>query len=291
LPIIRPVRRTVHVIAIALTAVLVTGCERGTISVWLTDAPADEVSEVLVDFERVDLIRADGGRERFQLDPPLRVDLRALEGGLRVPVLDERGAEEGEYSGIHLFLARSSGVVGTVTDSQAQPHDLVLTGGDGRRIEIAHAFRVRSLRSGSHTIDIDLRRALRAPLDSGDPYRLDPAGSVRAVEDSTAGDLSGVVDNALIDDPDCEPAVYLYEGNTAGSGLGSAAPPFASTRVRAEAGVNPYHLAFLPNGNYTAALTCDAGLDDPEDDVDITFERVISGVPVRAGQTTGRNFQ
>ena len=62
---------------------------------------------------------------------------------------------------------------------------------------------------------------------------------------------------------------------------GSGAQPLSSALVRLDnAGNYPSRLAFLPAGTYTVAFTCQAALDDPASNDDVSFTRRTATVAV-----------
>lgn len=73
--------------------------------------------------------------------------------------------------------------------------------------------------------------------------------------------------------------------------LGSPTAPLTSAPVEMdiETGAFLYRAAFLPVGDYTAALTCEANLDEAESDEDIVFLEPQDAT-VTAGAATTVNF-
>ncbi len=147
-----------------------------------------------------------------------------------------------------------------------------------------------------YTIDFDLRRAITCPPGQSPACTLKPVE--RLVDNSTVGNIQGVVSNTLIPDG-CTPGVYLYtsvatvpEDMNSMAAADDANQPLAS--VVPVANSQPpyyYQFTFLPPGTYTVAFTCQAGEDDPDQtDASVTFNPVKIGITVVAKQTTTVDF-
>jgi hypothetical protein len=85
------------------------------VAIWTSDSPLEEVDEVHVTFDRVEFTR--GETRWVLLDRRLRMDLLALQNGVRALLAEGRG-EAGTYSTLHVRLA---------TDG-ALPHFIVRNG-------------------------------------------------------------------------------------------------------------------------------------------------------------------
>jgi len=133
-------------------------------------------------------------------------------------------------------------------------------------------------------IDWDLRQALADPQSAANPsngsysgYFLRPA--LRVTDMAAFATLFGTVEEALLSTEDgAEPsctndlaagtgsAVYVYQGQPAQPGdMGSQGDgPLVTATVSLNKDlVYTFEAHFLPVGNYTAALTCQASDDDP----------------------------
>jgi hypothetical protein len=93
------------------------------------------------------------------------------------------------------------------------------------------------------------------------------------VQDSEVGAIAGTVDPLLFKDvAGCVPRVYVFAdavGQAAGSTLpddqdGTAADPVVMATPDGTTGA--YKAAFLTQGNYTVAYTCNGDKDDPQTD-------------------------
>jgi hypothetical protein len=316
----RPLHKLLPCLALSAGLAL-TGCggsddgetfaRTGLISVSIKDAPVDEVSEVIVTFDRIDLKPRDGAAESITLASPRTVDLLALQGTNAASLIEEEELPAGNYDWMRLYLvADESKVVETVGGE----FGLFIPGNqppsnnpNQRFLHLASPFVIPADRHARLTIDVDLRKALvKRSSGPGSPYyMLRP--SLRLVDNSETGTLTGTVSPALISDPDCtsDPvsggnAVYVYRGATAIPGdiflddNGSERPrtdgashPFTSANVTLDtsSGEWQYTVGFLPAGEYSVAFTCQALDDEPGSEDGIVFTG-LSDVTIVAGEVS-----
>lgn len=271
----------------ALSLSLITGCDLfkndGRLSLQLTDAPYTDAEKVVITIDRVRLQARDGGHENFDLNPPRSVDLLQLSNGATQQLLDSEPLPSGDYDSIRLEL---------IDDSSGQSNYVQLKEGGIRALDVADKeldlqtdFSIDDKGTTALTLDVDLRRSLR-DSDNGD-YRLVP--QLRLVEDDKTGTVSGAVSASRVGSG-CVAAVYVYQGKVRPDDIGgTGAQPYSSTAIVADgSGGYRYTAAFLPEGSYTVAFTCDADQDNPEDNdsLDFTDEQV----DVRKGRTATQNF-
>lgn len=135
-------------------------------------------------------------------------------------------------------------------------------------------------------MDWDLRKGI---VEQGNgSYRLKPVLHLR--ENADVGAIRGIIQG---DDAECAEgevaAVYVYSGIVTPDDIdGTGVEPFASVRVVLnEAPVDDsFYIGMLDPGTYTYAYTCDALLDDPEDDNgNVTFYESETA-DVEAGEVT-----
>jgi hypothetical protein len=271
-------------------ALLLAACDDGEITVRLTDAPADELVSVVLAVRSVELERDNGDIEEFTFSPAREIDIASLVNGQTVTLLDSVRVEEGTFRNVRIrfqtedgpqspFVTAENGTVLRVRFVEARataPVSFTLDQGDRRGI----------------TVDMDLRRSLLLnDTDLGNQeIRMRPRA--RASLDDRAGILQGQVSPGLINQANCLPAVYLYEGEDVTPTRLNANPgPLTSMLVR-DRNSNPnYAFHAVPDGRYTIAFTCDALNDNPENSSQpVNFIR-SGNVRVRAGQTTTTNIQ
>ena len=317
---ISPIRsiRSMNISLLLLTTLLITACggsdsssAKGVASFDITDAPADEVTQVQLTINRIALKPENGSMIEISLEEPVVIgNLLDLQGGNAAPVVADTELPAGRYNWIRLYV--DGGFPDSyVTTNEGGSVDLFIPGqqantpADNRFLQLVSGFVIPAGGNVDFTIDVDLRRALTKPANS-DHYLLRPA--LRIIDNSQTGSLSGAVDTALLSDASCsnDPgsdrgnAVYLYQDNNAVSGdihvdefgapVGNNNPlTTANVTLDPETGLYSYRIGFVPAGDYTIALTCQA-LDDMPDQADsIDFLQTLN-VSVIAEQTNEVNF-
>jgi hypothetical protein len=142
-------------------------------------------------------------------------------------------------------------------------------------------------------IDWDLRQALSDPLGQAG-LNLRPA--LRVTDMAAYGTLDGVVNEALTtadecgDDPTVGNAVYVYEGevNEPADIQNADTDPAVTATVGQDM---TFSVSYLTAGEYTAAFTCQADLDESEMADDIIFSVIKMMVTVDVGETTSLIFE
>lgn len=274
--------------------------ESGTMSLAVTDAPADDVERVQITFDRVELQPANGERIVVELDEPVTIEnMLELQGSASEAIFDELEVAAGEYNFVRVFVI--GGVGGEddtpgsfVDDAEGNRFGLFVPGdqppsqGQGQRfVQLNSPFLVPANGAADFTLDVELRDALVDRTNQSQPhYLLRPA--LRLVDNSEIGHLSGEVDATIATSDTCfdvaavetVAAVYIYDGTEVTPGDACSSPsegegcpddvarPVASALVSSEDALVTfgYEVGFLAEGSYTAALTCNAPSDDPESD-------------------------
>ena len=277
------------------------------LSVSITDAPVDGASEVVITFTGVTVHADDGTRTTYPVEDPLTgepgrsIDLLALGGGEQIVLLDDVPLDYGRYSWIRLEvdLSYSDKAYIAFEDNPDALFELRCSSCDQSDLKLNRSFTVGEVceTDGSlepedseldepcgtgdagvaFTIDFDLRKSITDP-QSGDYYKLRP--TLRIVETELAGNFTGMVDESLIPEPELVEegessgcSVYTFAGSSVDPEdifLDDAGHPNPVTTadVKRDGVEFTYTAAFLVAGEYTAALTCDAGNDNPETDED-----------------------
>jgi len=312
------------ILAASLAAAIVAGCggggsskveldtSTGTLSIMLTDAAVDDVSEVWVEFAGLALKPADGDEIVVDFATPTSINLLELQDGRSEALLNNKQVPVGPYNWIRLDVNAD---FDNVFDSYALLDDgsqveLRIPSGSQTGLKLVSGFTVTANQSTNIMLDWDLRKALSDPR--GQPgMHLRPA--LRVTDMAVYGSLTGVVAEALVtemgpaepapDTPsiactngelhDMGNAVYLYEGEVADPldirGVDTDPAVTASVTQNAE-GVYEFAISYLSVGGYTAAFTCQASGDDPEVEDEIVFGAIINDVVVVDGATTHIEF-
>lgn len=311
------------IMAASVAAVFVAGCgggsssgepdsSTGTVSIMLTDAAVDNVSEVWVQFAGVALKPANGDEIVVDFATPSSINLLELQDGRSEALLNNKQVPIGPYNWIRLDV---NAEFDNVFDSYALLDDgsqveLRIPSGSQTGLKLVSGFTVTANQSTNIMIDWDLRKALSDP--HGQPgMHLRPA--LRVTDMAVFGTLTGTVAEALVievgpaeppaDAPniactngelhDTGNAVYLYEGEVTDplDIRGAETDPAVTATVTQNAeGVYEFGVSYLSVGSYTAAFTCQASGDDPEVEDEIVFGAVINDVVIADGATTHIEF-
>lgn len=258
-----------------------SGDDTSTVSLRVTDAPIDDAVSVVLQFIEVRLRNTDGAWTSYPVNPPRSIDLLSLQGTNTADLLVDEVADVGEYDEIRL-LVDSTPMMNFIDLGNAGKVELKIPSGSSSGLKIKGDFSVLENRSTSLVLDFDLRRSITIAGNSGN-YILKPV--IRLINDADAGSIRGTVDSTLLSDitacSDADPntynAVYAYTGHNVTPddidlGSNQNVEPYATTSVAWDdtSMTYLYEIAFLPAGDYTVALTCNAdaeNLDDGNDDL------------------------
>lgn len=286
------------------------GESTGSLSLSVTDAPVTEDVAVCIHFTGITLHHSDGDLIQIPYDPSTYVDpalttytcdpanppannavnLASLQGELSVALADSVEVKAGLYNWIRLDIDES---LSYVVDSGGAP-DLSCPSCDGEQsgLKLNRGIVVPAGGEANFMIDIDLAKSLNK--DPAGNYKLRP--TLRLVDMTETGKITGTVDSSLITGPSC--SVYVYALHDAiPDDYHAADTVLTSTKVVYEIDTYKYTAAYLQTDSsadptpYTVALTCDT--DDPEVDEDNTTVVVFTdgqNADVSTDQTTVINF-
>jgi hypothetical protein len=261
-------------------------------SLSVADAPVDGAQAVVVKFTGVELTGNGGKPVTINFDQPKTIDL-LKDSGTASAVLFNQPIPAGEYGQIRLMVVADGDPSNSyIIFSDGSMHGLQVPSGSETGYKLVSGFTVPSGGVVDYTIDFDLRKDLTCPTGLTPACTLKPAD--RLIDNTTVGNIQGVVDNTLIP-VGCTPGVYLYAGtvtspedmNSTGASTDTNLP--ISSKVPLADSVPPYYyqFTFLPPGSYSVAFTCQAAMDDPaKADSVVTFAPIKTGVSVTAGMTT-----
>lgn len=271
----------------------------GTIEVGIADAPVDNAEAVVIHFTEATLHGPDGNTTVMVFDPdtgdPGRsIDLLQLQGGIWTGLFDDV-VTAGHYSWIRLTLDLSQSYIQIAGNQYA----LRCTSCDNNGFKLVSSFNVVKDGSLILMLDFDLRKSITDPVGQHE-YILRP--TLRIIKVATSGDISGVIDPDLITElggfNGC--SVYAFAGNDAQLDdiyipMSMPVPdeqnnPISTGMVVFENNIYSYTISFLPEGNYTVALTCDADMDSADTDDVLTFSDPVN-VPVVSGQTSTADLE
>lgn len=277
---------------------------KGELSLSITDAPVRHADAVVIYFETAVIHSAEDGRvdvdviDPVTMQPGRSVDLLQLTGDRTIELLTETFTE-GTINWIRLMVDFDPEKTYIQIDGTRYPLRCISCEKNGLKVNTT--FDILPDMTNAYTLDFDLQKSITDP-QSHIEYILRP--TIRVVRNEIAGSIRGTVDASLISSlggsEGC--SVYVYDGNDATTDDiyipdGMPVPATHNNPVMAATvELNPmneiyeYHAAFLPAGNYTIALTCDAELDDPMvDDDTVSFYGAVNKM-VMSGQTTIHDF-
>jgi hypothetical protein len=316
-----------HFVACTLSTILLTACGGGSgassdnsndnlplpsFSLSISDAPVDDLSEVVVCFNQIELKSGEGdvtftvGNDSGMISAndlcldnsggvipnTVGVDLKQYTGSDSIALVEGITIEAGDYSQLRLII--SDGSYGT--DAETSEKIAVTVPSNELKLD---GFTATIGGTVDFTLEFDLKKSMTNPVGQAG-YFLKPRG-VRLVNNNEAGHITGVVAETLLIDNLCAPlsdsttnvaSVYIYEGTDIdievledNGGDENNSLPYASSAVTFDNEQTSYNfeIGFITVGEYTIALTCDTE-DNPEIDEDISFIS-SQNVSVTAGNT------
>jgi len=302
-----------NLVTCTLSALLLTACggssndntvndqELPNFSLAISDAPVDDLSEVVVCFNQIELKR-NGSDAIFSVGDEVEmivandlcldnsggiipntvgIDLTQYTGNESIALVDKISIEAGDYTQLRLIMSDGSYGIDAQTSEKISisvpSNELKLDG-----------FTATLGGTVGFTLEFDLNKAMTNPVGQAG-YFLNPRG-VRLVNNNESGHIEGTVSEALLIDNNlqCTPlsdssvnvaSVYMYEGTDIAietlednGGDEHNSLPYASTAVTFDSEQTSYNfeIGFIKAGDYTIAVSCDTE-DDPEVDEELTF--------------------
>jgi hypothetical protein len=272
-----------------MLAALLAGCE-GEITLDLAaELPSDpDITQVVAYVRGVELTTSSGSTETLEFRDSQRVEFIELADDNSVlRLFTDEELSEGVYTGVRLLFDEDRDDDAFVRLRNGTQFPLNIVQGD----HAALRFEVEDDDSTSEafTLLLDLRMSLSFDDDS-DEYTLTPA--MRTVVTADAGRIQGNVSVACPGDNLSRGAVYLFQGRnvTPDDIDGEGVEPFATSPVfTGQGGIFFYALRYLPEGNYTLAVTCNGNDEDPLENQDLGFRNVIN-VALDERETLTRNL-
>lgn len=284
-------QQRISVMAAGLVLLGLTGCggggdeggQTGRMNLAVTDAPLDEASSVVVQFNAV-AFKPQGAGEivRTVLPAARQLDLLQYQEGRAALLLENIEMPAGAYEWVRLIVDNEPNVRDSyLVRTTGEECELRVPSGAESGLKLNRGFTLPADGSVALTIDFDLRQSIHAPPgQSGSTesctqgYLMRP--TLRIVDDANVGAIAGVVDSALVTET-CMPKVYVYSGAGVvpddieeGAPAGDIDPLLVANVAMEDGGTEyRYRAAFLPSGSYTVAFTC--GDDDPTADETVTF--------------------
>jgi len=313
---------TKHLVTYTLSLLVLTACGGSSdnsndstplpsFSLSVSDAPVDELTEVVVCFNQIELKGSDGetvftvGDENEMIlannlcldkngviTNTVGIDLKKYTGSDSITLVDGISIEAGDYTQLSLIMSEGSYGI------DAQTSEKISISVPSNKLKL-DGFTATLGGSVDFTLEFDLNKAMTNPVGQAG-YFLKPRG-VRLVNNNEVGNIEGTVSETLLIEGPCTPlsdssvsvaSVYIYEGvdvaidaleDNGGDENGSL--PYTSTAVIFDSEQTSYNfeIGFIKAGDYTIAVTCDSE-DAPEVDEDIRFIS-SQNIKVSAGNT------
>lgn len=261
----------------------------------VTDAPIDDAVSVMLRFTEVRLRNTNGNWTTHTFNTPLSIDLLQLQGTNTADLLVGKRVDVGNYDEIRLLV--DGAPMANYIDLGNSVVELTIPSGSSSGLKIKGDFTVLDNQDTSLVMDFDLRQSITMAGNSG-MYILKPV--VRLVNATEAGHIRDTVDPALLSpmpacsdtDPNSYNAAYVFAGhNVTPDDIDQSSPqslaPFATTSIGYDNAIMGflYEAAFLPAGDYTIALTCNADAEDLDDGNDDLKFFNIQNVTVMVSNT------
>lgn len=257
---------------------LLAGCEGEVTMDLQTELPADpDINGVVANVRGLEFTTSGGGTKTLEFTDSQQLDFMDYaddDNALRLFTSEE--LPEGNYTGVRLLFDEDEldNAFVTTTAGTEFPMNVV----DGDYASLSFNVEDNESNSDSFTLLLDLRQSLSFDDDT-DEYTFTPV--MRAVDTTEASRIDGDVSvTCPAGDSLSQGAVYLYSGRdvTPDDLDGAGVEPFATAPVFTSQAGNTffYSLRFLPEGDYTLALTCIGNDDDPVTDEDLEFRNIVN---------------
>lgn len=275
---------------LALLALL-SGCQGQVTMDLATELPANpNITQVNAFLRGLEFTTSSGSTKTMEFSASEQLNLINLasdNGVLRL--FTSENLSEGNYTGVRLLFDADRVDDAFVSTGAGTQFPLNIAEGDYASL----TFNVESNKSSSDsfTLVLDLRQSLSFNTSDAE-YTLTPA--LRAVETSEMSRIDGDVSvTCPAGESLARGAVYLFQGRdvTPDDIDGSGVEPFATAPIFTSNNgtVFFYSLRYLPEGDYTLAVTCNGNDDDPLTNEDLRFRNVIN-VSLNNRETLTRNL-
>ncbi len=264
------------------------GGTNGSLSLALTDAPVDGVSQIWVEITGIRLHSQSGSTVDRTFAQPLDIDLLTLQNGISKPLLNGESVPGGTYDWLELEVnAKLDGVYDSYVVANGGDYEISVPSGSQTGLRLVSPFTVTANQQSSFVLDWNMRMGLSAPGGQTSPggqqaYLLKPA--LRITDMQKYGTLKGTVSGSLLSAQGCTGntstgvgnAVYVYETFDTTmqqpDDMGGSGPnPVATADLTLDANSNYTYSLILSPDDYVVAFTCQASNDVAGSDENISF--------------------
>ncbi len=249
----------------------------GFLTVGLTDAPVDDAAEVIIVVTGIELPRGPNDTINIDFDAPRSVNLLEFRDGKSFNLLDGNPLLPGEYQWLRLKIRAQENLQdgSRIRLRDGRQFPLFIPSGAESGLKLNRPFTVAQGSTTRLMIDFDLRKSLVVPPGQGGTWILRP--TLRLVDQLQTGSLTGAVDVSglatLVETTPsaCKAGVYIFKSENTlpddmdGDPTDGVDPIiYAPLTPTTTGGIANFRMSYLEAGRYTAAFTCDFGVDiDP----------------------------
>ena len=264
--------RHLRLAAFLLATVALTACN-GSLTVNLTDTPADDAASVVIDFTGIELHNTNGQTVTINFPSAQRMDLMQLQNGVTAALLQAHSVPSGTYDWVQLNVLADKDTQGEsyIMLNTGALYPLYIPSGSATGLKVTTSFSVPQNGSTQVLIEFDLRQSITGAVPDGQSYDLAPA--LRVEDQSQVGTIAANVDLGALSSrqlgsgaqvSQCRAGLFVFSGgsvtpqNGGGASLVDIQPiPYFGSN---ESSVSMPNLA---KGSYTLAATCNYDLYAP----------------------------
>ena len=272
-----------NALAAAVTFTALVGCggesDTATLTLGLTDAPVNGVSEVNIHINSIELKK---NSDTFSFEVNQTVNLLDLQGSASLNLIDQATLPAGQYQYIRVDVDQAQSSL-TLENGGEDVFDIPSAAQSG--LKLNSPFVLSANGNANFTLDFDVAKSLSYSKSQG--YKMRP--TIRIVDNSEVGHIAGTVAPELAT---CEEtlSVYAFEGNEAVfEEITEAGGPVTSSLVsyNEDTQAFEFEIGFLEAGEYRLDLIC--ATDDPTQDDGICSLNNVT-VSVSADDITETEF-
>ncbi len=261
----------------AILLTLILGACEGTVDVQISATPPEDVNAAVLVVSGVSLHKEGGSTHQFTFDAEHELDMLSLARGNATSLLEKAEVPAGNYTGLSLHLKAQSQTLDSYIES-SDGGEISLTLNTGASARITRDFSIRDRRDTALTLLFDLRSSLLPGTSSSGDHLLVP--HLQLMDTGQSGSVSGDISAELLREAGCPTlaaeqtglVMYAFSGNgVVADDLDGIEPEAYTTALVRSSSSADYVLGFLPQGDYTLALSCTADKDDPRSNQALEF--------------------
>ena len=203
----------------------------GGVKIFLTDAPVDDFSAIMIHLDKVSIIGEQGPIVK-DIEDTL-VNLLDLQAGAAALIADFAEAPAGKYSELRLILASEKPSYGVLNTGEEET--FIIPSATSSGIKIKHDFELVDGQSENIVLDFDLRKSVKQRGNG--TYFMTPV--LRAVAHSDSGSIEVGASNEVS-------VVCAYTDQEAAASDSECEEAVASAAEKD----GKFTLSYLPQGNY-----------------------------------------